>query len=300
MWYNIYHMNGERGNLMDAASLLVLQNLCKYYGKHVVLSSVDLKIDRGETIILRGNNGSGKSTLLKIIAGLVAPTSGERAARNPKLVIGYTPDHLPKLKMTSNEYLTHMGNIAGMPAAKLKARLRELHGLFSLEELATPMIYFSKGMLQKVNLMQATLRMPDLLVLDEPLSGLDVESAEHLVKALKHLADQGTAIAAAVHEPHLGRQLGGRTYWIRQGRLVQEDIEEPLVQEAYYELVCELHASAHQALMSQFAGVDWTTRDGGYQYMLLESMLRDFLVELLKHGGIIWSVHRKEAHACTP
>ncbi|WP_152395368.1 ATP-binding cassette domain-containing protein [Paenibacillus guangzhouensis] len=285
---------------MDAASLLVLQDLCKYYGKHAVLSAVQLKIDRGETIILRGNNGSGKSTLLNIIAGLVAPTSGVRTVRDSQLVIGYMPDHLPKLKMTSNEYLFHMGQIAGLPAAKLKARVRELHERFGLEELATPMVYFSKGMLQKVNLMQAMLRMPDLLVLDEPLSGLDVESMNHLVMALKHLADQGTAIVAAVHEPYLGRQLGGHTYWIRQGRLVQEDKGEPLIQEAYYELDCELRASAHHALMNQFAGVDWMTRDGGYQYKLAESVHRGFLMQLLQNGGIIRSLKRKEDHACTP
>ncbi len=82
------------------------------------------------------------------------------------------------------------------------------------------------------------------------------------MSALKHLIDQGKAIVTAVHEPHLGRQLEGHTYWIRQGRLVQEEGEEPLARETYYELDCELYVSTHQALITRFSSVDWKGQDG--------------------------------------
>jgi len=279
---------------MDTPSLLVLHEVSKRYGRRAVLTNVDMSMRRGETAILRGSNGSGKSTLLKIIAGFEDPTSGGRTLHGTKLVIGYTPDHLPKLNMTSTEYLTHMGRIAGIPAVGLKVRIQELHELYGLEEKAVPMTYYSKGMLQKVNLMQATLRKPDLLVLDEPLSGLDTESIGHVMTALAHWMEQGTAIVAAVHESRLARQLRGRTYWLRQGRLSQEDDVESLYQEAYYELDCELPSEAHQSLMAHFADVDWTQRQVGYRYRLPAAVHRDFLVRLLQQDGTIRSLMRKE------
>ncbi|AOZ91780.1 ATP-binding cassette domain-containing protein [Paenibacillus crassostreae] len=280
---------------MNSDSLVTLNNITKQYDKRTVLSSISMTINQGESIILRGSNGSGKSTLLKIFAGLINPTSGERELRNSKLIIGYTPDRMSKLKMTSTEYLTHMGKIAGISNKQLDLRIKELHELFNLEPIKSPnMLHYSKGMLQKVNLMQASLKVPDLLVLDEPFSGLDTESIEHLLTSLKNLRGQGTAILAAVHDPLLAKQLISRTFWIRQGRLL-EGTEQSLKFTAFYELECQFNQRVHFELTTSFPEVIWTLEDKGYRYTIFEEDYRDFVLMLLNNGGVIIYLRRRDA-----
>lgn len=112
-------------------ALLTLKEVTKKYGNRVVLSDITLSIGLGESIILRGSNGSGKSTLLRIVTGLIPLTTGQRALKHSKLVIGYTPDRLSKLRMTSTEYLTHMGKIAKVPRNDLQERIKEPAHVFS-------------------------------------------------------------------------------------------------------------------------------------------------------------------------
>ncbi|MDR9746247.1 ATP-binding cassette domain-containing protein [Paenibacillus taichungensis] len=135
---------------MTMEALLTLKEVSKKYGNRDVLTKVSLTINKGDCIILRGNNGSGKSTMLRIVSGLIPISSGERILKRSNLVIGYTPDRLSKLRMTSTEYLTHMGKISGIPGNNLKNPISELHDFFSLEQSITlKMTHFSKGMLQK-------------------------------------------------------------------------------------------------------------------------------------------------------
>ncbi|OXM13580.1 ATP-binding cassette domain-containing protein [Paenibacillus herberti] len=152
---------------MNQSPLLLLRDVGKRYGDRDILSSVSLRLQEGEIVFIRGGNGSGKSTLLKLAAGLVPLDSGTRSIQ-PSKMISYTPDRLPKLKMTSDEYLTHMGRISGMNKQPLQDRIKELHEWFDLPYRSkTHLSHYSKGMLQKTNLMQAILRQPDLLLLDE-------------------------------------------------------------------------------------------------------------------------------------
>lgn len=124
---------------MTMEALLTLKEVSKKYGNRDVLTKVPLTINKGDCIILSGNNGSGKSTMLRIVSGLIPISSGERM-----------PDRLSKLRMTSTEYLTHMGKISGIPGNNLKNPISELHDFFSLEQSITlKMTHFSKGMLQK-------------------------------------------------------------------------------------------------------------------------------------------------------
>ncbi len=174
--------------------------------------------------MLQGSNGSGKSTLIKIAANLVAPSSGIRkVAARKTITIGYAPDHLPKLKLSSSEYLRYMGRISGMDKQILADKILELHRLFQLDPGSSAyLLHYSKGMLQKVNLMQASLQKPDLLLLDEPLSGLDAESQAHLLTALQKIHEQGTAVMAAVHDSLLIEALGGTKLQLKEGILSVE------------------------------------------------------------------------------
>lgn len=282
---------------MTTEALLTLKEVSKKYGNRHVLTDVSLTINKGDCIILRGNNGSGKSTMLRIVSGLIPITSGERLLKHSGLVIGYTPDRLSKLRMTSTEYLTHMGRISGIPKNNLKNRISELHDFFSLEQSNTlKMTHFSKGMLQKTNLMQAMIKTPDVLVLDEPFSGLDKESTGHLLSSLKRIKSQGTSILAAVHDPLLASQLESRTYWIRQGRILMDNVDNSSdLSTAFYELEGSVNEETLNRLSGLFSDVTWKTYDNGYLlFTIMKKDYRDFLLEFIQKGGEINSLSRKE------
>jgi len=275
--------------------LLKLENVTKRYGEHEVLNEVSLTIQRGEFVVIRGRNGSGKSTLLKIISGLIPFTSGKRLILNHKLVIGYTPDRLTPIPMTSTEYLTYLGKISKLESADLQKQIKELHELFQLEQSKKlKMTAFSKGMLQKLNLMQAMLKTPDLLVLDEPFSGLDKQSVQHLLSSLKKIKGEGTAILAAVHDPLLASQFDGRTYWVRNGQLETMDAQEH--SNASYTLTLIHNELATEQLVEQFPNVACTVGANGIVTMTVDVRdYRNFLLECLQRDLELISLVRKEA-----
>ncbi|MEN1968045.1 ATP-binding cassette domain-containing protein [Lentibacillus sp. N15] len=133
-----------------------------------------------ERLAVTGENGSGKSTLIKLIAGFITPTKGKIKRHTQK--VSYVPERSPEsLRFTPLEYLRDMGKMAGMETNELDSRISELVSQFGIEEYENVRIQrLSKGNKQKVNIMQALLKVPDLLIADEPLSGLDARSQEEL------------------------------------------------------------------------------------------------------------------------
>ncbi|MHA7965494.1 ATP-binding cassette domain-containing protein [Paenibacillus sp. CAU 1782] len=282
--------------------LVGLKNIHKRYGGSTVLSEATLEIRRGECLLLRGGNGQGKSTLLKLLAGLISPTSGERiVAGPPRPVIGYAPDRLPGLNMTSAEYLRHMGRIAGMEGHALQTRISELHERFKLDMTnATNMRHYSKGMLQKVNMMQASLREPDLLLLDEPFSGLDKESVEHLLSSLHSVQMRGTAIVAAVHGSVPVESLVYRTIVVRNGELFSkwtegDEVKETTQKGIRYEVKCKLDEHQARRLALSYPSVKLELEgDGGYYGFIPEYELTGFIKELVENKGVLLFVQRLE------
>lgn len=289
-----YHMENA---ISKSDTLIMLEDVSKKYDGQTVLSSVSLKIRQGESIVIRGNNGSGKSTLLKLFTGLIPLTSGGRIVNHSKLVIGYTPDRLSKLRMTSTEYLTHMGKIAKIPTNELQYRIEELHLELNLEQnKRLKMSKYSKGMLQKVNVMQAILRVPHLLVMDEPFSGLDKESIEHLLVFLKRIQSEGTSILAAVHDRLLARQLESRTYWIHEGELIEENMKETeVIVPIYYEFECHISSQAAEKLKCNFLDSIWKMEGNDlYRIRIMQKDNREFIMQLLDEGIEIISLKRQE------
>lgn len=284
--------------------LVSLKNVHKRYGGSTVLSEVNLELRKGECLLLRGGNGQGKSTLLKLLAGLIAPTSGERIiVGSPPPVIGYAPDRLAGLAMTSADYLRHMGRIAGIEPRALQPRILELHERFRLDPAnKTNMRHYSKGMLQKVNMMQASLREPDLLLLDEPFSGLDKASVEHLLSSLQAVQQIGTAIVVAVHGDIPAEYLLYRTLLVRNGELFLEQEQEEGVRakgspqrEVRYEVKSKLDERQVNRLELSFPAVQLAPEDDGcYCCFIPESGLQRFIAELLEAGGILLSLQRQE------
>ncbi|MCM3632342.1 ATP-binding cassette domain-containing protein [Paenibacillus camelliae] len=276
-------------------ALLTLKHVTKGFNDRTVLSDISLQIKRGDSIIIMGSNGSGKSTLLRLISGLIPVTAGERLIDSTGIVLGYAPDRMPKLKMTSTEYLTHMGRIAHISKQQLQARIDELHSLFQLEQSTIKMTQFSKGMLQKVNIMQATLNRPDLVVLDEPFSGLDKPSAEHLVSSLQAIQEEGASIVAAVHDPLLASQLDSTIYFIRQGKLSEEPMTDAAsFNEISFEIVCYVEEELQEQLASQFPEAVFQSSDENRIIITIQKKdYNDFMTELLKNGIELFSLQRK-------
>lgn len=200
------------------ATLFELKNISKEFGNKKVLHNISLTIDQNEIITFLGGNGSGKSTLLKIIAGIELPSSGKVNYYDKEIKIGYVPERFPKLiRFTPVEYLNSIGRISGLSQAFLKKAVPDLLYRFQLEELKNEWIMnLSKGNIQKVGIIQAILPKPELLILDEPFSGLDSHAQKELLTIIKELKDKGTTILITNHEANIFEMVE-TAYGIRNG-----------------------------------------------------------------------------------
>src|SRR5512147_124790 len=178
-------------------------------GRRPALLDLTLQVHRGEILGYVGPNGSGKTTTLKLLIGLLKPDRGEAfvlgepsASRAWRFRAGYLPEH-PYLYdyLTPAEYLDYVGRLFGLDAAKRRARTRELLALVGLERSASvPMRKFSKGMVQRAGLAQALVNDPELVILDEPMSGLD-PIGRRLVRQI--IVDQHQAGKTVLFSTHI-------------------------------------------------------------------------------------------------
>ncbi len=313
--------------------ILEVQKLTKQFGSRTVLRDVEFVLYAGEAAVLSGPNGSGKSTLLRIIAGLLPPDSGMvrlagasgtgtstvwgigqdeggpaqrkwgRASTGSGLSrrIGLVPERMPVLRFSPVEYLTHMGAVRGMSAARLRERTGELLALCGLEFAKdAPIRFFSKGMLQKVGIMQAMLEQPSLLLMDEPFSGLDVNAQEDLVRILRELKSGGTGLLFASHEPALAARVASRQLVLDgRGAVESQELECPAAGEQWV-MVRTLGIGADAAAdvaLQHGGGCPWGRDDDGVWFRP-ELRFRDkLLLAVLQAGGGVLSVQSGEAGA---
>lgn len=186
--------------LSDNSTLVDVKGVSVNYGPLNVLDSVDLTIKSGEIVTLIGLNGSGKSTLVRTILGIIKFDAGV-VKRKPNLRIGYSPQHVlrdPTMPMTVERFLT-------LGAASSRKRIREV-----LDEVGAQTIFWhpisdiSGGEMQRVLLARALLREPELLVLDEPLSGVDIAGQGELYKLIARVRDRyGCGVLLVSHDLHI-------------------------------------------------------------------------------------------------
>lgn len=181
-------------------ALLAAKGVCVAFGRRPVLEDVDLEVRRGEIVTLVGLNGSGKTTLVRVLLHLLKPERGS-VTWAPDLRIGFSPQHLhrdPTLPITIERFLT-LGTSA--PRRRLQALLEEV-GAGSL--LASQLADVSGGEFHRVLLARAILREPQLLVLDEPLAGVDVASQAELYRLIAALRDRhGCGVLLVSHDLHV-------------------------------------------------------------------------------------------------
>lgn len=272
--------------------IMKLKQISKSYSEKMVLNKISLKIYSNEIIALVGENGSGKSTLLKIIAGLHDADSGEIHKSSDALKIGYVPEIPPaSIPFTVFSYLIHMGRISGIGREQLHFRINELLDLFQMDDARnTKMKHLSKGMKQKVIIMQAMLERVELLIMDEPLSGLDYKAQMDLETTLLKLKEHGLSIILTCHETKLLEVLVDRILFLKNQQLIEGCLPS---QKADYKnkLIFEIPASSSIDAFLSYLDVQKesfiTDKIKVLEAILEQQHTDDVLSELLKAGASV-------------
>lgn len=218
--------------------MLEARGLTKRYGGALALDRVSFQINPGEIVGYLGPNGSGKSTTVNIVVGLLEPTSGSvtldgrTLSEDPNRYhekIGYVPEE-PFLytHLTAMEYLTLIARLRRLPRLALEKKIPDLLRMLQLHDSRyNTMASFSKGMRQRVLVAAALLHNPDLIILDEPFSGLDVNAGLLLRALLGMLAADGRMILFSTHRFDMVEKLCSRVVILSSGRVVAEQDVAP-------------------------------------------------------------------------
>ena len=211
--------------------MIDVRGLTRSYGAKLAVDNLSLHASPGEIVGFLGPNGAGKSTTVKVITGLIRPDSGTVTVCGFDVVgeplevkkrLGYVPETAAIYdSLSALEYLELIACLHHLDPEPARARRRELLDLFGLSQQAGQRLSeFSKGMRQKVVLAAALIHRPDVLVLDEPLDGLDASTAMVVKELLKKLADQGKTILFSSHILEVVERMCTRIVIINHGRVV--------------------------------------------------------------------------------
>ncbi|MFH1091563.1 MAG: ABC transporter ATP-binding protein [Pseudomonadota bacterium] len=223
--------------------MIELIELTKKFRKVVAVDNLSLMIRPGEIFGFLGPNGAGKTTTIKMIAGTLLPTSGRviiagrDLAGNPeqaKRVVGFIPDR-PFLyeKLTGFEFLEFMGGLYGVNSQVFKARADSLLDLFELADWRDELVEsYSHGMKQRLIMSAALIHRPQVLVVDEPMVGLDPRGARLVAKIFRQLRSNGVSIFVSTHTLSIAAELCDRIGIILNGRLLVEGTVEDLKAQA--------------------------------------------------------------------
>ncbi len=234
--------------------MLNLINLTKKFGTFTAVDNINLRIEAGDFFGFLGQNGAGKTTTIKMISGLYSATSGKilingfdivKEPLKAKSIIGYIPDQ-PFLyeKLTGREFLYFSGGLYSIDKSILKVKIEKIIDTLQIGEWVDKRTEeYSQGMRQRITIASALLHDPKLLVVDEPMVGLDPQSAVVVKNVLKNLANNGVAIFMSTHSLNVAEEICTRIGIIKDGRMIFEDRKE---------IVETIRGSDHQNLESLF------------------------------------------------
>jgi len=215
---------------MSDAAMIQADKLSKMYGSFAALSDVSFSVPRGQVAAFLGPNGAGKTTTMKILTGFLAPTSGSAKiagfdVRHDRLRaaerLGYLPENGPLyLDMTPLSLLRFFGEARGMGAAKLAERIEYVADLCKLKDvLEKPIHQLSKGYKQRCGMAQALLHEPDVLIMDEPTTGLDPNQIRDVRRTIRELGKSKT-ILLSTHILQEVEAVADRVIFVHAGRIV--------------------------------------------------------------------------------
>ncbi len=224
---------------MNPNPIITIKNLYKNYGEHAVLKGINLEVYQGQVLGYIGPNGAGKSTTVKILCGLLNDFEGEvmieginvkTNALEAKKRIGYVPE-LAELYdvLTPMEFLKFMATLYGLEEKMAQDRIEKMMHAFGLtDNINQRMDTFSKGMKQKVLLASGLIHNPEIIILDEPLSGLDANSVILVKDLISKLAKEGKTIFYCSHMMDVVEKVSDRIILINHGVIVADGSFEEL------------------------------------------------------------------------
>ncbi|MBU1625848.1 ABC transporter ATP-binding protein [bacterium] len=223
--------------------MIEIKNLTKKFGNREAISNLNINIKKGELYGFLGPNGAGKTTTIKILAGLIFPTSGSvrigeydllKDSEKIKRITGYIPDR-PFLyeKLTGKEFLKFVSELYDVPKETIDAKSKELLTTFDLYEKRDQLIEtYSYGMRQKVVIASALIHDPEIIIVDEPIIGLDPKSIRLIKDIFRSLCDKkGVTIFMSTHTLSIAEELCNRVGIINNGKLITELTQRELKKE---------------------------------------------------------------------
>jgi ABC-type multidrug transport system ATPase subunit len=216
-------MNVSASEIPAAGGIVAVSGLVKQFGRFAALRGVNAEFHAGKFYVILGDNGAGKTTLLRALAGLTHPTRGEIS------VLGKKPHEASR----EIGYMAHPSllydEMSGMENLRYFARLYDIAGDSRCEqvirsvgldaELSRPVGKYSQGMRQRMSLARAILHDPEILLLDEPFSNVDVHSAREMVGLLKGMRDSGKTIFVVTHQGQLLEGVADEFVWMEAGQI---------------------------------------------------------------------------------
>lgn len=251
MWYNLVKNSCtlSTGEIMD--KVIFIKDLkMKFEGKEV-LKGINLEVDRGSIIGYIGPNRAGKSTTVKIILGLVEGYTGlveifgediSNGNSEYKKRIGYVPEVAETYEsLTAREYLTFIGQLYGLEYDIADKKAYELMDILGIKDAYNSRISsFSKGMKQKVVIISSLIHNPDILFLDEPLSGLDANSVMVLKEIMLSLKEEGKTIFYSSHIMEVVEKISDRIVLLNDGNIVADGNFENLKERVHEESLAQI------------------------------------------------------------
>lgn len=243
---------------MSDSPIIQIRNLSKYYGTKQVLKNLSLDIYPGQVIGYIGPNGAGKSTTVKILTGLIPEFTGEvlvngismqNDPQQIKKLIGYVPENAELYEvLTPMEYLDFIGKLYDMDEEQLHTRAARLLTAFGLgTNKDDRMDTFSKGMRQKVLLISGIIHNPQIIILDEPLSGLDANAVIMIKELIMRLSQEGKTIFYCSHVMDVVEKVSDRILLINKGEIIADGTFESLKQN---------HADTLERVFAKLTGRD--------------------------------------------
>jgi ABC-2 type transport system ATP-binding protein len=219
---------------MDA---ITTKHLTKRFGPSTggftAVKDVTFSVGEGEIYALVGPNGAGKTTLLKLLVGLLSPTSGTASIHTYDVIhtpvaakrqFGYVSDDPTAYEyLTGREFLTLTGRLRGLPEVKLRARIKELIPVFPIADIIDqPMTQYSRGNKQKIAVLASLLSHPKILIVDEPIVGMDATSIDIMGKLLRDYAKKGNSVLLVTHILDFAETYATRAGIMKEGKIAHE------------------------------------------------------------------------------
>jgi ABC-2 type transport system ATP-binding protein len=211
--------------------MIQLINLTKHYGKLAAVDGLNLEVPSGEIFGFLGPNGAGKTTTIRTMMGILKPTSGQillgkhdimKEPEKAKAISGFIPDR-PFIyeKLSGDEFLAFVGKLHQLPTARLKHRIAELLDLLELTLWKDELVEsYSHGMKQRLVVCAALIHEPRILIVDEPMVGMDPKGARTLKDLFRGLAANGTTVFMSTHSISVAEEICHRIGIIQKGRLI--------------------------------------------------------------------------------